>query len=76
VTTKIRTEVEPMCCDEPMVHNSFTEEYECADAYFRLADEGWDDLGLVYVTAEDVGPELAPFLAHWRESRIPDGRSS
>lgn len=31
---------EPVCCDEPMIHNSFTGHYECADAYLRLLDDG------------------------------------
>jgi hypothetical protein len=67
-------EEELTCCGEPMVHNSFTGEYECADAYFRLADEGFDEIALALVTAEEVGPALESMLTHWRESRIPDGR--
>lgn len=64
---------EPMCCGEPMVHNSWTREYECSDAYFTLVDEGWrEEHNLDRLTAEDVGPELADTLAHWRASRIPD----
>lgn len=31
---------EPMCCGEPMVHNTWTGENECAEAYFRLLDDG------------------------------------
>lgn len=33
---------EPACCGVPMVHNSWAERWECADAYFTLFDEGWD----------------------------------
>lgn len=64
---------EPRCCGEPMVHNSFTNMYECASAYFALADEGFDEGVLTRTTAEDVGGVLAPTLAHWRASWIPDG---
>lgn len=65
---------EPLCCGEPMVHNSFTEEYECSAAYFMLVDEGFDDgwTPLDALTAGDVGPDMAEFLEHWRKSRISD----
>lgn len=32
----------PLCCGEPMVRNTWACRWECADAYFRLFDEGWD----------------------------------
>jgi hypothetical protein len=70
---------EPVCCHEPMIHNGFTGEYECATAYFRLID----DLGsspdepfegiVALLETDDVPDDLRPILAHWRESCIPDG---
>ena len=56
-----------------MVHNSWTQEYECADAFFALVDEGFGEGTLERVTADEVGPELAPTLEHWRQSRRPNG---
>lgn len=61
----------PVCCDEPMVHNSFTEEHECAVAYFELSDAGYGDCPALLWSA-DVPAALAPTLEHWRSSRIPD----
>jgi hypothetical protein len=68
---------EPTCCGVPMVHNSFTGEYECADAYFLLVDEGalgepgHGDLNPELLTDEDVPPNLLAALQHWRASRRP-----
>lgn len=66
---------EPLCCGEPMVHNSFTEEYECAVAYFALSDAGFGDMPATLWSA-DVPAALAPMLEHWRNSRAPDKRSA
>lgn len=69
---------EPLCCGTPMVHNSWTGQYECADAYFTLVDDhcgGYEWVALERLTAEDVGPDLADALAHWRGSRISDAPS-
>jgi hypothetical protein len=30
---------DPLCCAAPMVHNSFLQQWECADAYFELLDD-------------------------------------
>lgn len=73
----MRLEPEPECCGVPMVHNSYTEEYECADAYFFLVDEG--------ALGDPEAPHLSPdqirwalpteqidALRHWRQSRRPD----
>jgi len=73
VTSPSLVAVEPMCCGEPMVHNSWTSEHECAVAYFALVDEGIGEGALERATAEDVGPALVEALEHWRASRIPDG---
>ena len=64
---------EPLCCGEPMVHNSFTGQYECAVAYFTLVDEGWGEGALARATEDEVGADLAPVLLHWRASCRPDG---
>lgn len=67
------------CCGTPMVHNSFTGEYECADAYFLLVDEGalgepgYGDLDPGQLADDDVPPSLLEALQHWRTSRRPDG---
>jgi hypothetical protein len=62
----------PKCCGEPMVHNSWTGEWECAVAYFALVDEGDAEDIIGALTPEDVGPDLAETLAHWRGSRVSD----
>lgn len=67
---------EPECCKTPMVHNSFTGEYECAEAYFALVDDGVLDDGcgeLHHLADDEVPPDLVPTLHHWRASRRPDG---
>jgi hypothetical protein len=75
---------EPMHCGQPMVHNSFTGEYECADAYFTLLDEGalsatreaWkmreQDWSPEQLSDRDVPSHLLDILRHWRASRISD----
>lgn len=60
---------EPRCCSTPMVHNSFTGQYECADAYFLLHDDGVDPY-LVDADDLDAGHRVA--LEHWKASRIDD----
>ncbi|MFI7608486.1 hypothetical protein ACIBTV_25500 [Micromonospora sp. NPDC049366] len=65
---------EPLCCDKPMVHNSFTGQWECADAYFELLDSG--------VLSESI-PDRSDTAAmddhqrerfeHWLTNRIDDG---
>lgn len=74
---------EPTCCGEPMVHNSFMEEYECADAYFALLDDGvLADCGgrELRVDPEDMTPEQRDLHKHWlasfkadAEVREPEG---
>lgn len=67
-------EAEPGCCGEPMVHNSFTSEYECMSAY-SLLTEHVPDLesgSLALADDDDVPAQYLPFLQHWRASRIPD----
>lgn len=64
---------EPLCCGEAMVHNSWREGFECADAFFYLEDEGI--LGDCGELREWVRP-LADFdrerYAHWRVVFVPD----
>ncbi|MCW6003938.1 hypothetical protein K1W54_04980 [Micromonospora sp. CPCC 205371] len=69
---------EPMCCGTPMVHNSWTEEYECADAYFRLLDDGVLDgtLALLAVDDEHLTPYQRERYEHWRTVRVPDAARS
>jgi hypothetical protein len=73
-----------MHCGAPMVHNSFTGEWECADAYFTLLDEGAlsahkiqgeSDWSPQQLTDRDVPRDLVETLRHWRASRTPDGWS-
>ncbi|MEU3452133.1 hypothetical protein ABZ671_00620 [Micromonospora sp. NPDC006766] len=63
---------EPVCCDEPMIHNSFTGLYECAEAYFHLLDDGVlgdpPDLSDTDVM-DDYQRER---YAHWKTTRISD----
>lgn len=67
--------VEPTCCDEPMVHNSGTGQYECADAYFALLDDNvirdYDPPTLI--DPETVSGEHRAMFDHWIESMRPDG---
>jgi hypothetical protein len=63
---------EPMCCDTPMVHNSWAEAYECADAYFTLVDEGYGEGVIETLRVDDIEPGLADTLGHWRASRRSD----
>ncbi|MEU7170376.1 hypothetical protein ABZ949_02645 [Micromonospora tulbaghiae] len=60
---------EPICCDTPMVHNSFTEQWECADAYFALHD---DDIDPYFADPTDLDVAQQAYLEHWRASRIDD----
>lgn len=64
---------EPTCCGEAMVHNSFLLQYECADAYFALIDDGvLSDWG-VHLRVEESG--LTDYQRerwqHWRASWTP-----
>lgn len=61
---------EPVCCGDPMIHNSFTSQYECSVAYLVLHDEGIDPYGCA---VEDLEPEQQAQHMHWMESRRPDG---
>lgn len=67
---------EPECCGQPMVHNSGTGTYECADAFFALLDEGviqdWDHPARV----TDAPPAMVDVLEHWKASSRPDGWES
>ncbi|ATO14671.1 hypothetical protein CO540_13230 [Micromonospora sp. WMMA2032] len=56
-----------------MVHNSFTEQYECADAYFALLDDG------VLSDCSPIGDDFAAMTEyqldryeHWRVSCTDD----
>ena len=60
---------EPICCQTPMVHNSFTEQYECADAYFALHD---DDIDPYFADPNDLTEAQRSYLDHWLTSRIDD----
>lgn len=67
---------EPECCNTPMVHNSWTDEWECADAYFALVDAGVFSDGESF---EHSGSwTVREFVAlrklheHWRTSFVPD----
>jgi hypothetical protein len=64
------TDVTPECCNEPMVHNTATGAYECADAYFALVDEqpGLADVMLELVEDGEVPAGLVETLRHWRAS--------
>jgi len=60
---------EPMCCGEPMIHNTYTSEYECSDAYLTLHDAGIDP----YLTdAADLASPQRTHYEHWAASRRPD----
>ena len=67
---------EPTCCNEPMVHNSRTGEYECSAAYFGLLDDGLlSDVGgfALAVDVESLDQDSRKLYEHWLESRRPDG---
>jgi hypothetical protein len=61
---------EPTCCDEPMVHNAFTDQYECMVAFTVLNDEGIDPY---LVHPGDLEPEQRAQHAHWKASRRAAG---
>jgi hypothetical protein len=78
--TATRLITEPECCNTPMVHNSYTGEWECADAYLALVDEGViGDYGDLRSEAVENGCACSNCRAwralyvHWQESRRPDG---
>lgn len=57
-----------------MIHNSWTSEYECADAYFTLIDEGVISTDWPVVDDPDaLTPSHRAAYEHWRESVRPDG---
>lgn len=77
-TTRLITE--PECCNTSMIHNSATGQYECADAYFALADEGViGDCGDLRMEATGNGCACSNCRAwralydHWQQSKRPDG---
>jgi hypothetical protein len=67
---------EPLCCGDPMIHNSGTGMWECAAAYFDLTDSGaidpdWSDRLIIppeWTTVEEVEQ-----YHHWRDTMTPDG---
>lgn len=63
---------EPECCGTPMVHNSFTGLYECADAYFGLLDDGV--LGGVpdLSDTDAMDPQQRELYDHWQSTRVSD----
>lgn len=63
---------EPMCCNTPMVHNSWTEEYECADAYFQLLDDGVLGDVAQRSNTDAMNDYQRGRYEHWLASRIPD----
>jgi len=71
----------PDCCGEPMLHNSFTGEYECFEA-FQIVESALDpkeeglDFNPGWLRDEDVPASVVEDLRHWRDSRVPDGWSS
>lgn len=68
---------EPMCCGTPMVHNSWTEEYECADAYFALLDNGViGESATLMVDEDSLTDHERERYEHWRTSRVPDAERS
>lgn len=66
---------EPTCCGVTMVHNSGTGQYECADAYFALVDDGviWDYDPPALCDPENVSAEHRALYEHWLKSMRPDG---
>ncbi|MFG1872178.1 hypothetical protein [Micromonospora arborensis] len=64
---------EPGCCGTPMVRNSFTGQYECADAYFQLLDDGV--LGGVpdLSDTDAMNDHQRDRYEHWKTTRI-DGQ--
>jgi hypothetical protein len=72
VILELLSAAEPVCCGAPMVHNSATGEYECADAYFALYDDGLiGDYGLLVHLSELNDYERERY-EHWRDVRVPD----
>lgn len=65
---------EPKCpgCGEPMVHNSWMEQWECADAFFGLNDDGVLAGGFVLLPLEDLTPVQRVQYEHWRYWIVPD----
>jgi hypothetical protein len=72
------TDPEPECCGAPMVHNSFTSEYECVDAYFALVDEGIfeDGESSDYVEVADLTPPMRERYEHWLAVRVSDAAAA
>jgi hypothetical protein len=73
---------EPSCCGSPMVHNSSTGMYECADAFFLLIGDDEDPGvaiennygGLDLLVPLDWLTEVeAERWEHWHAFQIPDG---
>lgn len=72
-TSTVATWTEPECCGAPMVHNTYREGFECADAFFYLEDEdlvtGLGELRTWAVPVSDFDRERH---AHWRAMFVPD----
>lgn len=72
--TTIEWPKEPTCCGEPMIHNSFTSEYECAEAYFTLVDEEViTDWSPRHHNPSELPGWLQEHYEHWLTSMRPDG---
>jgi hypothetical protein len=58
-----------------MVHNSATGEYECADAYFGLLDDGiLGEFGAgMCVEVDALTAHQRVLHEHWLAARVPDG---
>lgn len=67
--------VDPLCCGIPMVHNSWTGEFACADAYFYLVDEVGPNEVLCFMARDQIPAEYREAWDHWRASFVPDGWS-
>lgn len=67
-------EAEPECCGEPMIHNSYSGQYECADAYFYLDGDGLlGDIGDLIEWRRPLTKFDRERHAHWKASFMADG---
>lgn len=58
-----------MCCGEPMVHNSFSNQYECYDTFAALHEQGIDPY---LVEPADLNTSDRAAWEHWAASRLDD----